>query len=112
MFNYHQGLDITVGNVCASSYVKDAAKIRLHVANLKEETKNGKYLNTTNIWGLGFETFGGTSPNCKKIFRNIADRLSVRKNIPIGMAINQIRSSILAVMMQQNARMMLSSFFL
>ena len=108
--NGHRDLYLEVGNVSASSYVKNAAKTRLFVANEKEKDKNGKYLNTYNIWGLGFESYGGSSPNCKKIFRYIAERLNANKNIEISRAINQVRASVLAVLMQHNARMILSSF--
>ena len=48
----------------------------------------------------------------KLIIQQLAGRISVRKNKPYSIVVNRIRSKIIAVLMKQNAIMILSSITL
>ena len=98
-------IDVTVANICADTYIKQASKKRAVIAQAKEKHKLKKYQNNPNIMGIGMETFG------KTIINYLANRLSLLHNIPYSIWINRIRSNLLAVLMQQNAQMIISFSF-
>ena len=106
----HLYIDVTVANIFAKSYLSTAAKKRSAIAQSKEIHKLKKYQNCPNIMGIGIECIGTLSKNGKSIINFLANRLSIIKNIPKSIWINRIRSNLLAVLMQQNAKMIIQCY--
>ena len=101
--------DVTVANIFAKSYVKKASMDRLAIAKLKENEKKEKYENMNDIIPLAVEVMGGIGNSFKKCMQQIADKIALRKNQPYGIVINRLRAKIIAVLMKQNAKMILSA---
>ena len=77
---------------------------------MKEIHKEKKYQNKLNIKPIGLEVFGAISNNGKDIIHYLANRISLLKNQPQSIWINRIRSNLLAVLMQYNAKMMIKCY--
>ena len=60
--------------------------------------------------GVGMECLGFMSKNGKKIINYVAERLALLKNEPKSIWINRIRSNLLAVLMKENAQMVLQCY--
>ena len=63
-----------------------------------------------NIMGVGIECLGFMSKIGKKIINYVADRLALLKNEPKSIWVNRIRSNLLAVLMKNNAQMVLQCY--
>ena len=46
-------IDVTVANICADTYIKQASKKRAVIAQFKEKHKLKKYQDNSNIMGIG-----------------------------------------------------------
>ena len=103
-------LDVTVGNIHSKSYINFTSKTRGYLMRKKENEKSKKYQNKTDIYGLAFETLGGTSSNVSMIVRNIAKRMEAKNNIPYAIQIGTIRSRLLGKMMKEQARMIIDCY--
>ena len=106
----HLYVDLTFANIFAPSYVKIAAKHRGKIANQKQKHKLKKYQNNPNIFGIGIEVLGAMSSNGKVLINEIAKRMELKNNIDRTVYINQIRSNLLATMMQHNANMIIKCY--
>ena len=56
------------------------------------------------------EVFGAISNKAKDIIHYLLNRLSLLKNTPQSIWINRIRSNLLAVLMQHNAKMIIKCY--
>ena len=64
-------IDFTVGNIFANTYINTTSKKRGELAKKKENHKDSKYHNSSNIMGVGIECLGIMSKNGKKIIKPI-----------------------------------------
>ena len=60
--------------------------------------------------GVGIECLGFMSKNGKKIINYVADRLSILRNEPKSIWVHRITSNLLAVLMQQNTKMIMQCY--
>ena len=104
--------DISVGNLFAATYVNQAANTRLYVASKVEEGKRRKYGNMGNIIPLAMETTGGFGVEFKEVLKDLAKRIECRKNIPAEYLLHRIKAKLTAVLMKDNAEMVISSLIL
>ena len=105
-------IDVIVCNIFAKSYVKKAANERLATATLKEKQKQDKYLNQSDVIPVAIEVIGGLGICFKECIQLIADGIAIKKNQPYGIVINRMRSKLIAIMMRENARTILSTMAL
>ena len=80
------------------------------MARQKQQHKDSKYHNRSDIMGIGIEVLGAISKNGKTIINYTAERLALLRNQPKSIWINRIRSNLLAVLMQHNAQMIMKCY--
>ena len=102
--------DITVGNIFAESYIHNTSQERGWLAGFKEELKKNKYLQRSDIQGIGMEVLGGISKSGKNLLRQLADRIFLRTNVTQSVLINQMRSKLVAILQKNNAIMIKEAF--
>ena len=101
--------DVIVTNVFAASHVKKASKKRLAAADEREKCKKRKYGQNDQIIPLVFESMGVMGRASKPVLIQLAEAIGLRRQTPVTVFINQLRTRLVAVLMQHNAQMVLSS---
>ena len=117
-YRYDQGndyyFDTVVGNVFASSYIKNTSKDsnRLWLAKKKEKDKMLKHEHVPHLIPLAIEVMGGLGDRFKYVLQNIAHTVGTMKKIKYPIMMNRIRKRLIAILMKQNAKMIISSMLI
>ena len=100
--------DFVVGNVCAPSHKKSAAKHKLHVARKKEKEKHSKYDNHPNVIPCALETFGGMGEEFHYLLSFIADAQATRRSTAYSVVMARLRANVIGTLWKYNVRMFMS----
>ena len=117
-YRYDQGndyyFDAVVGNIFATSYINNTSKEsnRLWLAKKKENDKMSKHEHVIHFIPLAIEVMGGLGDKFKYVLQNMAHKIGTMKKIKYQVMMNRIRKKIIAILMKQNAKMIISSMLI
>ena len=117
-YRYDQGndyyFDAVVGNIFASTYINKTSSNngRLWLAKTKEKDKISKHEHVPHFIPLAIEVLGGMGDRFKFVLQNLANKIATMKKIKYQVMMNRIRKQIIAVLMKQNAKMIISSMLI
>ena len=100
--------DFVVGNVCAPSHVRAAAKHKLHVARKKEKEKHAKYEEHPNVIPCALESFGGMGEEFHYLLSFIADAQATRRSTAYSVVMARLRANVIGTLWKYNIRMFMS----
>ena len=100
--------DVVVGNIVAECYYLDAEKEQLFLAKVKEKQKRDKY-DIKNFTPLAMEVMGAVGPEFRRTLQKLARVIGFKKKKKYENVMNQIRKKLIAVLMRENAKLIISS---